>query len=199
MRVYFTGYSGCEDVNCVGAQFFVDTNAHRQIKKMFKYKNFTEDLIQDVVLWILTYKNQEYLMQLCKTNKFNFWLFSVLKTQRQDKKSKTNRQYSNPLEFFPEYSKEITSNDYENIEKKEHLQYIISLLNDEIGQLNDKKWYDSRVFINFLELKKECDLTGNKFTFDLLSKRLNINAWALYRVIKNVQEKLRNKYKNELY
>ena len=138
-------------------------------------------------------------MQVCQKNKFNVWLFSALNNQKKNPQSYTNKFYVNriTLDIIPE-PKETYHNIYMDRVELDHKAYLIDLIKSELLKINEKSWYQKKVFDDYVELKEKYRQQGKKLTFEQFGIEQNINKDSLFQIIKKVKIKLINKIKDEL-
>lgn len=81
---------------------------------------------------------------------------------------------------------------------KDHKDYIIQLIKQELINIGKKNWYQRTVFDEYVRLKEEYRSKGKKLTFEQFGKEKNINHNSLFQILKKVKQKLIDKIKNEL-
>lgn len=195
----FSGYTGCLNKECIAYQLSLDKSIQKQIRVMFNYANYTEDLVQDIILQILTIKDDTKIVELSQQNNINWYIFAILKAQKKNTSSKTNKMYTGVFEFNLEQNDTLfEANSYLIEENKQHVKHIISLLMSELKNIEHKNWYDAKVFSHYVLMRKEYEEEGKKLTFEEFGKKMNINYKSLFRVVKKVKEQLKNKIKDEL-
>lgn len=190
-------YTGVTNKQEVVIQMAQDKKLQSEIKHMFGYKNYASDIVQDLYVTILQLKNEENLLQACHNNQLKYWLFSILKIQ------KNNNQYKNTLDIEPtayvfEKSSDNYQNDYIYTQEKEHREYLVETLKEELIKLDKKNWYNALIFNRYCELKEEYRLKGKKLTFKQFGQEMKIDKDSLFVVIKKVKDKLKHKIDNEL-
>lgn len=199
--LYYTGVTNKQDV---AIQLSRDFSLQTEIKRLFSYKNYASDIIQDIILQILEYKKEENLVQLCERNEFKFWLFSILKKQRDNPNSYSNTHYKNNIEFdqtdslIESFNKDTYENDYELQIEKEHKEYLISLIKDELLKINKTNWYRTKIFSDYAQMKEEYSERGEKLTMEKFGKEMQIDKDSLWQIIKKVKIQLKKRIDNEL-
>lgn len=190
-------YSGATSKFEIANLFSLDKSIQSQIKRLFNYKEWSSDVIQDVCIIILEYKKEEELIKICHQNKFNFWLFAILKKQKYNKKSETNNKYISNHQLIEENVQQ-NENSYTYKENDEHRKYIIFLIKKEIEQIRDQYWYRAKVFEEYAEKKQEYKEQGKQLTLEQFGKEININKDSLWQIIKKVKLQLKERLKDEL-
>lgn len=197
-------YTGATSKVWVANQFATDTKLQTEVKKFFNYKSYADDVIQDILLQILSQKKdkEDKLLDACINNRFDVWLFAILKNQKRNISSYTNQHYVNTLEEQTDYTFERSNNhsvnEFDKTEQKEHKQYLIDLLKKELILINKKNWYNSAIFQRYVDEKEKYRLEGKNLTVKEFGEKLNIHKDSLWQVINKVKQKLYNKIKNEL-
>lgn len=191
-------YTGLTSKYELAQHFAKDSSLQSQVKRLFNYKEYSQDIIQDMLYQILTIKNEDKIISICRKNEFNFWLFSALKKQKYDPDSYTNRFYVNKLESDIIPDNETNDNMFDEQINKDHKDYIIQLIKQELINIGKKNWYQRTVFDEYVRLKEEYRSKGKKLTFEQFGKEKNINHNSLFQILKKVKQKLIDKIKNEL-
>ncbi len=195
-------YTAVTSLTTLSLLFYSDKKLQSQVKKYFSYKN-SDDLIQEVYLMILNQKEPDNLIQIAKDNKFQYWLFSCLKNQRDDKYSRYNtlftnkklNSHSNQLQYIADTT---TENSFELQIEKENKLNLEEIIKDELSKIDKKKWYDIKIFYNYVQFLERCQENDLKPHFGDFSKEMNIEYNSLYATIKRVQTKIKRRLKNEL-
>lgn len=191
-------YTGVTSKQDIARLFASDNHLQVQVRRFFDYKEYHQDVIQDIILQILEMNNEERLISICHKNHFNFWLFNILKAQKYDSKSKTNKNYtSKHSELFD--SVQQTENSFISKENDEHRNYLIQLIKEELALIDKKNWYNAKVFIEYADMKERYRQEGKKLTFKEFGLQSNnINKDSLFQVIKKVKIKLKKRLNDEL-
>lgn len=199
-RIYFSGYSGCTNKDCIATQLSLDKDTHRQIRKMFARTNYVEDVLQDLIVQVLTTNDDTLMLKAAASNQMNFYFFRILNAERNTPRSRTNRRYSRVVEYFPDQDTRHQESELDKKERLEHIQYIVRLIKEELArmELYRASWYDSRVFTHYIKLRKEYEERGEKLTFERFGKEMNVNHYALFKVIKKVKARLKKRFEDEL-
>lgn len=187
-------YTAATNAHMITELFAKDDKIQTDIRKLFNYVEYTNDVIQDVILLIYGQK-EEKMVEICRKNEFNYWLFAVLKNEKNNQKSHTNKKYSIGKSF--EFEAEI-KNEVENTIDDEHNKYIQELVENELGILKQKNWYSEKIYRDYLAFVSECEDKGFKFTFERFGEKMNINKDSLRKQVRNVKIRLKNKLKDEL-
>lgn len=182
-------YTGCTSKVEIAELFAKDNHLHTQIRVYNNYKNYTSDLIQDLSIIILEYTNSDKLINICQNNQFNYWLFSVLKNNRNNKSSKQNKYYSS-FKFD-----ELLENDIKEEEQEEDLN-IESVVEKTLQQIKKKNWYTHLIWQEYIAFRNICETNNEKFTYEKFGKYLKIDKDSLFAQVKKVKQILQNKLKN---
>ena len=162
-----------------------DTKLQSEIKKTLQYKEYSDDIFQDILLQVLTTNNEQKLIDICQRNEFKFWIFHIIKAQ------KTNNKYKNINELFnEEYCFNFSENLCLETEEKEHRRFIIQIITEELEQMH---WYKRKVFQEYVQMKKYYESIDKKFTFREFGREFNIKKSSLWELVKNVKVKLNKK------
>lgn len=190
-------YSAVTNVNQIVSLFLSDKKLMSDIKVYFKYKEYTDDIIQDIIIQILEHKDKEKIIELCLSNKFRNYIFSILRNQKYNSSSITNKYYtSRAFEINEEYFE--SNNDYKEKMDNEHKMFLIDLIKKELLKLKKENWYQEKVFTQYVDLKQSYREQGKKLTFEQFGDELNIHKNSLFEVIKKVKIKLKQRINGEL-
>ncbi len=187
-------YTGATNKYMITELFAKDNQIHTDIKKLFNYVEYSQDIIQDVVLLIYGQK-EEKLVEICQKNEFNYWLFAVLKNEKKNKKSQTNKKYL--VNQKPDKDLEIR-NEAEQTIDNEHNKYIQGLAKNELKKIKQLNWYSEKIYGDYLAFLDLCEEKGEKFTFEKFGQHQNIDKDSLWKQVKKVKLRLKNKLKDEL-
>lgn len=195
-------YTAVTSLSSICLLFFEDKKLQTQVKKYFNYRN-SDDIVQEVYLMILNQKDEEYIVNLCKNNKFHYWLFGCLKNQRDDKYSRyntlfTNKKLNHHSEQLKYISETTTENNFESQIEKDNRLNLEEIIKQELQSIDRKKWYDVKIFYNYVQFLERCQENDLKPNFGDFSKEMNIEYNSLYATIKRVQTKIKKRIKNEL-
>ena len=191
--VEFISYTGVTGKTQIAEMFACDSHLQSQVKKVLGYKEYASDIIQDILIQILTNPNEDSIINTCKENKFNFWLFSIVKNQKNNPKSQSHRLYINKSIEITDYNVQPIENEYTYSIDQEHKEYIIKLIKEELIQIGKKNWYSKRIFEDYAEMKEKYRLQGKKLTFQDFGREMNIHKDSLWQVINKVKLKLKDK------
>ncbi len=188
-------YTGCTNKHMIAQLLAVDHPLQSQIRRYFDYKEYTDDIIQDLSVIILTHNNEESLVNLCVRNEFNFWVFKVLENKRNTPSYYKNYK-TNDLQI--EESVQQSENNFIYNEEEEHNKYVESIIKNELAKIKNKNWYSEKIFDEYLKFNKECEELGHKFTYEKFGKKLNIEHTSLFKQVQKVKQILKNRLKDEL-
>ncbi|HWY35526.1 MAG TPA: hypothetical protein VNX68_12845 [Nitrosopumilaceae archaeon] len=192
-------YTGITGITQLVTQFYGDKYLQTEIKRILNYKEYTQDVVQDIILQLLTSDKQEELVFTCKEGRFHFWVYNVIKSQRNNKQSKTNKQYNsiNNTELTDNNVTQV-ENTYTNKIDQEHKKLLVSIIKEELINIDKKNWYNARMFNDYANLKEEYRLQNKKLSFQEFGKIQNINKNSLWEVINKVKNKLKSKLNEHL-
>lgn len=134
--------------NTIISNLYLDSRFSDAAKKITINTDFCEDLKSEVILVLLEKTDDNLLIELDKKNQLIFYSVRIMLNMFRSKTSGFRKKYEhNGIISDDVYSLEIDTNEFfktEEIETKEK----IDKLNKKLDSIH---WYDSRVFLEYLE------------------------------------------------
>jgi hypothetical protein len=186
-------YTGCTTKELIAIEFSRDRNLQSQVKRMFNYKEYCDDVVSDITLYILELKDDKKLVNICLQNNFNYWLFAYLKNRKKG----YDGFYKKNVELT-EGNVQQTENEHIYLEEQMHKQFIVKLLKDELNKIEKKSWYNFKIFNEYLKKKEEFEQRGEKLSFVKFGKEMNIDKDSLWHVISKVKSRLKSRIDGHL-
>ena len=186
-------YTGCTTKHLIADTFARDKSLQTQVKRYLNYKEYAPDVINDFILYILELNSDEKLIQICRQNNFNYWLFNLLKRQHIN----FDNKYKQHQEINDSHVQQIENSAIYK-EEAEHKLYIINLIKEELSKIENKNWYNAEMFNRYTNIKQEYANSGLTLTYAQFGKEMNIDKDSLFQVIKKVKDRLKKKIDGHL-
>lgn len=181
--------------NCTGntaldivAQLANNTKLVTELKAIH-VAEYTNDMMNDIWLYLLESVSNEKLSKLCKDNQIKFFLIKIITNQVYSKKSDTAVKYRNPFNYLRNTDRYVSPDVIRDImghvnEKDIDYTTFNKKVEEELAKLH---FYDREIFIHVINSDK---------TYKELSKELKIADYNIGHTYRKVCEILRIKMKS---
>lgn len=156
--------------------------------KQIHSAEYTNDMIQDMWLYLLERVDEDKLINLCSSNQIKWFLLKIIKTQTQSSSSTTAVRYRNPYNYIPYKNQYITPEVIKNIMgHNDDTHTDLTPFNTKVEEILDKlHFYDREIFLYVVNSGK---------TYKELEKELKISHYNIGHTYRKVREILQNKLK----
>lgn len=178
-----TGNTSPDIVN----QLSNDSKLVNELKNIHQAE-YTDDMLQDMWLYLLDRVKPEKLTHLCEKDQMKYFLLSIIKTQVNSRSSKTAVNYRNQFNYQPNsntyYTKEVikTIMGYED-DRKIDLEAFNIKVAKELSKIG---WYDREIFIRVVNSGK---------TYAQLAQEIRIADYNIANSFRKTRKLLQKKMK----
>lgn len=144
------------------------------------HKHWSEDIFQDILMYIHEKYDEEFLLKLNTKNQIKYFIFGILWRQTHSTKNKTYKNYGlgySGLEIKFDLPIETDNSNYELFDPSQSKELIDNALKDNVN------WYDKEIFLTYLNSNK---------SFRELELELNISRTSLTNTVNKVKQKIKD-------